>query len=181
MPEAITLIVPVAFDLERDNYKIIPGPGTRLACKQALGLLREASENTYLFFSASNAGPNWDNVIMGRVMQWHCEDLAPELRQLMRFRKAPTFNTLGEIIAVANYIQELQREGKRVLGVVFVVKEWHARRVRLVAQDVFAYKGLEAQVSVDTYPLQVARIIRFLEPLKLLNDLLHISHLPREV
>lgn len=146
----ISVIFPVAHDLRWDNRmeEVACGPGTVASCDHAVKIFldcKQKNQDARLIATASEA-PRFNNVEMGRVMAAYMSNsvLDPEYRACVEYRKAEEFNTLGELIALAHYVQELeQKEGRGAVGVVYItVKGWHAQRVDILARHIFEHSEL---------------------------------------
>lgn len=163
---SITLIIPIAHDLayDRSTGIVVCGPGTKRACDHALELAKQL-DNTHLFVSATNA-PRFEDVVMGMVMKKYLQE---RTEQLVAFRAAPYFNTLGEVLAVVDYIYELQALNGpgAVTKVLFAVKGWHAERVRALSVAVFdQYELGGIRRCIRTHDAPGGFIEKQLEPYK---------------
>jgi hypothetical protein len=165
----ITLIVPVPFELARNaRNEVICGPGTKLACDQAITFAR-AIQNTRVFFSATQASAKYDRVVMGRVMEGYVNKHAPNVPT--DFHESPLFSTIGDLIALAEFINKWKRSRPKLGLVLFTTKDWHAKRIEQVAKAVFRWKGCDMAIQLKTHPFTASRKLRMMEPIKIRRDL----------
>lgn len=168
------LIVPIAFDLARKGDEVVLGPGTKLACDEAVKAARWYDTNsaivTKVFVSATKA-PNFKNVVMGKLMgdyiyhQIQSLGLPSENRPGFRieFLEARWFSTIGEVFAIKEF---MRKYGAKRYELVVCVKDWHAFRTRLAIWAVFFLSGFKVQVRMRTHPLPVSSKERRKEILK---------------
>jgi hypothetical protein len=161
------LIVPLAFDLERDGNGIILGQGTKRACFQAIyvayDIMRKGS-NTRILTTATKAGKEYEFECMGSAMQRYIELNAPEL--VCDFDEANSFSTIGEITQVAHFLArriEGTDEKPPFERVIFTAKSWHAWRVRMIARRIFKKQGISIPFEVDTHFWKVPLLTRVRE------------------
>ncbi|HYF29295.1 MAG TPA: hypothetical protein VEA36_02950 [Candidatus Paceibacterota bacterium] len=167
MSGGITVIVPVAHDLDTVDGSVICGTGTMKACDHALALMKRFPRSQ-LFVSAREA-PRFGNVVMGEVMRAYLLKKLPDA--ITSFLKAKYFNTLGEVLATYEHVHELRQMygPQAVERVVFAVKDWHARRVDKLARAVFTHYRLDVPVCIKVHHVPEApptRRERLLEPIK---------------
>lgn len=138
----LRLFVPVPWQLERDETgTIVCGPGTKEVCDMVIGLASVMCARPRILLTPTNAGPEWDSVVMAEVMDRHIARYAPKLQRVIHL--ADAFNTLGEVIAVASYLQYIKQQGEEIEEVTFVVKSWHAPRLKMLVRRVFKKRGIE--------------------------------------
>jgi hypothetical protein len=172
------LIIPIACDLAyNQSNDVVCGHNTARALQDALQASYEYG-NAPIFLSATFAGIKWGYVNMASVMQKFLvqQRVSPELHRLHVIRcEAPYFSTLGELIALANYLKRIAANPST--KVVFTVSDWHHTRLRKLVDGVFAWKDIQVEIEVRTYPGKSTFWERILEPIKIRKNLLHINSL----
>ncbi|MDB5264453.1 MAG: hypothetical protein JWN64_24 [Parcubacteria group bacterium] len=146
------LVVVIAFDLDRDKEtnEVILGPGTKRACDEAI-LYARSIPYAIVLTTATRAGPEYNRVQMGELMRKYLWDKAPDLTA--QFLEAKTFDTIGEVFEAAKFAYSQRYV---VSKVVFIVKSWHAFRLRMVANIIFKWYKLR-RPFVQTHELPASR------------------------
>lgn len=148
------LIVPFGFDLERNRAgEVILGPGTKLACDEAVRIGRDLwseGHEVHILTTATRA-PKYDQAMLGELMQnylWAKLYEYPErnFNVTVTFSEASSFNTLGEVLATADYLEQNDFDEVR-----FAVKKWHLRRVKMLVLKVFARRRIRAYPHFDVH------------------------------
>lgn len=150
-------IVPIMFDLgHEESGRVTVGPGTKKACDAAIRLASGTASSVILLTATVPPSGKYGTEPMGRVAETYIRQAAPTLT--VRFREAGTFNTLGEVVAVADYLKDECGTG----AVVFTVKWWHAPRVLMIALRVFRKRGLAMPVRIKPHwhPLSLKLFLR---------------------
>ncbi len=146
MPSTHAVIVPIAADLAyAADGRAICGPSTKTACVTAARIAEDTPGSIVLITPCTAPKGAFKGVPMGIVMARHLQALDPNLP--LRCQTAPSFDTFGEVIATAAYC----KTRPEVHGAVFVVKSWHARRARMIAERIFAREGVRAYPHFETY------------------------------
>ena len=133
--DGVTIIVPIATDLIRKDDHIECGPMTRRACDEAIALARDTPDSVILL-TATKAEEKYNNVVMGKIMEAYIKEQAPEVRTA--FMEAPEFNTLGEVKAALWYLRNCLNKREPVRRMLFVVKHFQAKRLRLIVDTIFS-------------------------------------------
>lgn len=129
----MNIIVPVSCDFDYEEGKVIPGRETKIACDGATKMMDNRS---YILLTATRDGKKWDRVRMMDVMKVYLLSQGIHPRRIKE-KQATTFNTFGEMQAVARYVSQNVLFGVASPGVprgciILVVKWWHAPRCRLL-------------------------------------------------
>ena len=154
-----TLIVPIAADLTHDEKGIVVvGPLTKTACDLALQIATEV-KNPVILTTASFAGDQYGRVMMGEVMKSYlCKNLPPYIspEQGVSFYLARWFNTMGEVLAVAEYIQWMYGHDTDALQkVIFAVKMYHMPRLEMLVRRIFFIKEIQVPVEYCTHHVPI--------------------------
>jgi hypothetical protein len=72
--------------------------------------------------------------------------------QAVTYFPARWFTTMGEVLAVAEYIQKVRRNNLlQFESIVFVVKAYQKKRLKMLVKLIFRYKHIRIHVDYDTY------------------------------
>lgn len=135
----VTLIVPIAADLRRNERDIVVcGPNTVRACDEAVRYAHTVPAPRIQLGATED--PHYDNVCMADLMERYMHKLNAGLVFLRH--RAPEYNTIGEVLATVDALHALIAQGETVSEVVFLVKDWHAPRVRENVAFIFNRKGV---------------------------------------
>lgn len=157
----LAIIQPIAFDLAFDDSaadgmptsttaglpnpftrKVICGPGTKKACDHAIRVaekLRKQGIRPLIFVSATvPRDPKWCGVVMGLIMADYIKQQGVSPKEIF-FHEARTFNTMGEVNALADTFAGQFTDDDPLLSSVphsvhIVVKWWHAPRVWMLTK-----------------------------------------------
>lgn len=154
VPNEITLVVPVPADLAWEEGQVVVGPQTKVACNASLRIQKE-NPGSYIFLSATNAGPQFDRVQMWRVM--HAYIRSQSVWAEWACWESKEFRTRGDVRALVEHILLIHRTGRRVVKVIFAVKDYHAPRLQYLVEKFFARYGLgDVVVEYATHPVYLA-------------------------
>lgn len=154
---ALKIVVPIAWKLEWEGDKVVCGEGTREACEYAVEIARELPLSTILL--TPTVAPAF-GVVMAGVMDRYVQNLAPRANRYVQ--EADSFDTLGEVVATASYMQALQASGTKVDEVIFTVKSWHAPRLRMIVRRVFEGRDIAVPVRIETHHVPASWKDRYL-------------------
>ncbi|MDP3402795.1 MAG: ElyC/SanA/YdcF family protein [bacterium] len=173
--QGITIIVPIAWKLDRDEHgTIICGAGTREACDHAVKIAQK-TPSSLILLTPTNAGADWEHEAMCKVMAGYIKVQAPDIPQTIS--QAPWFNTMGEVTAAASYIARCKQEVP-VKKVIFVVKSWHLRRLRMIARVIFKGRNLDVPVEYATHSVHAPILDRTIRELgAFVFNSLHLRHI----
>ena len=95
------LVLPIMFELTTHNGQVVPGLGTAYTLNKAA---RRAAMNTatVLFTASTVSSGKYKRVHMGRLCQEWFHQRWPHLTTV--YEAAESFNTIGEIEAMARYV-----------------------------------------------------------------------------
>ncbi|MDB5194857.1 MAG: hypothetical protein JWO84_41 [Parcubacteria group bacterium] len=159
---AKVLVVAMAYELKQNVGGTVQcGFGTAKACAQAVDVAHE-HPNSEIFVSAGEA-PDYGNIHMAQVMGHYILSMTATLP--VRIGKATVFDTIGEVMATAKHVKCEQKHAgpDAIAKVIFVVKDWHAKRVEMIVQDIWEREGLIVPFETGTHPLAAPRKVRWLE------------------
>jgi hypothetical protein len=183
MSEGITIIVPIAHDLLLTRTRgsnmqgVRCGPGTQAACDHAIALL-ENNPDGRILVTATTASTKYHSVVMGRVMQ---DYIQAKSGVKPHFNEADYFRTVGEVLAVGEYVHELRTlcGPDAVRKVMFAAKSWHAERVRAIVQAVWQlYRLTDVPYRIRQHRAPGRFVDKWLEPFKQKRDLTFLASLP---
>ncbi len=164
--QGLIVIYPVPHDLARDEHGTpICGPNTAKACDEAIAYARSHGlEKCILLFTATNDGSLWDGRKMGRIMEEYVAAKEPDI--LTHYTEARSFNTFGEVGAIARFFIGRLRHSKPLDSLVLIVKDWHARRLKLIVETVFRKYNLTVPYDIRSHVAPVKSKHQKLESLK---------------
>jgi len=131
------VFIPLGADLVRAGGQVVCGPLTAQACDVAIAMARKYEGSRILL--TPTRGHRFKNVIMRFVMGSYIEERAPEIP--LAFEAAPTFDTLGEIQAVAAYLNRMVKEGEHLVP-VFIFEESRVNRTMFIVSEVFRHENV---------------------------------------
>jgi hypothetical protein len=168
----VIIIMPILFDLALDeNGGVILGPGTKKACDQAIEIARHSRYALILTTATVPTSAKWKGERMGLIAQRYIVTANSDAR--VDFAEAETFDTFGEVLAVARYVRYLPSVEK----VVLTVKWWHAPRVFMLARRIFRRLDISCPIELRIHSLRVTPKGLLGELLGFVKNWRRVSHL----
>jgi len=139
---------------------VVCGPGTAKACEHAFEIgsrLKAQGRCIRYFLSATRPpGHRWEGVVMADIMRKHLLTLGVSEDEII-FREAWSFDTFGEALSLATYLDPRSQFGRihhAVDQVYVVVKWWHAPRVWFLTRSLFPEGKKDIAVRFRVHRIQ---------------------------